>query len=143
MAISYTDLEPSDEPGVMTDINITPLIDVLLVLLVMLIITIPIQLHAVSVEMPVGPSPPMTVEPVVVVIGISAGDQLTWNGEPMPDQATLIRRLLDAAGRTDAPEIHVYPDRAARYDTVASVLAATQRAGLQKFGVIGLEQFAP
>ena len=76
MAIAYRDPENGDEPVVMAEMNITPLIDVLLVLLVMLIITIPIQLHAVNVELLVGPPPPVQVEPVVVVIAISASDQL-------------------------------------------------------------------
>ena len=76
-------LPVGEEPELMMDINTTPLIDVLLVLLVMLIITIPIQLHAVNVEMPVGPPPPVVVEPVVAVIGISANDRLSRNGEPV------------------------------------------------------------
>ena len=143
MTITYHDPQPGDEPAVMAEMNITPLIDVMLVLLVMLIITIPIQLHAVNVEMPVGPPPPVVVEPVVAVIGISANDRLSWNGEPVPDQAALLRRLQEAAGQADPPEVHVSPDRAARYDTVAAVLTASQRAGLQKVGVVGLEQFAP
>lgn len=143
MAISYPEPEQGQEPGAMADMNITPLIDVMLVLLVMLIITIPIQLHAVNVEMPVGPPPPLTTEPVVVVITISASDQLSWNGEPVPDQATLLKRLQEVAAQADAPEVHVQPDRASRYDTVAAVLTASQRAGLQKVGVVGLEQFGP
>lgn len=143
MAISYPEPEQGQEPGAMADMNITPLIDVMLVLLVMLIITIPIQLHAVNVEMPVGPPPPLTTEPVVVVITISASDRLSWNGEPVPDQATLLKRLQEVAAQADAPEVHVQPDRASRYDTVAAVLTASQRAGLQKVGVVGLEQFGP
>ncbi len=143
MAISYPEPEQGQEPGAMADMNITPLIDVMLVLLVMLIITIPIQLHAVNVEMPVGPPPPVTTEPVVVVITISASDRLSWNGEPVPDQATLLKRLQEVATQADAPEVHVQPDRASRYDTVAAVLTASQRAGLQKVGVVGLEQFGP
>ena len=143
MAIMYHDPQPGDEPSVMAEMNITPLIDVMLVLLVMLIITIPIQLHAVNVEMPVGPPPPVIVEPVVVVIGISAGDRLSWNGEPLPDQVTLLKRLQDAANQADPPEVHVQPDRMARYDSVAAVLSTSQRVGLPKVGVVGLEQFAP
>ncbi len=142
MAITYRDPQPGDEPAVMAEMNITPLIDVMLVLLVMLIITIPIQLHAVNVEMPVGPPPPVVVEPVVVVIGISAADQVSWNGETVPNQAALLNRLQQAARQTEPPEVHVQPDRAARYDTVAAVLTASQRSGLQKVGVVGLEQYA-
>ncbi len=143
MAIAYRDPENGDEPVVMAEMNITPLIDVLLVLLVMLIITIPIQLHAVNVELLVGPPPPVQVEPVVVVIAISASDQLSWNGEPVPDQVALLKLLQEAARQADVPEVHVQPERSARYDTVAAVLTASQRAGLQKVGVVGLEQFAP
>ena len=143
MAIRFHEADEAGDPQVMTEINITALIDVMLVLLVMLIITIPIQLHAVNVEMPVGPPPPVVVEPVVAVIGISANDRLSWNGEPVPDQAALLKRLQEAAGQADPPEVHVSPDRAARYDTVAAVLTASQRAGMQKVGVVGLEQFAP
>jgi len=143
MAIQFHEPDTAGDPEVMAEINITALIDVMLVLLVMLIITIPIQLHAVNVEMPVGPPPQVITEPVVVRIEITRTDQLLWNGEALPDPAELETRLQGIARLAEPPEVHIQPDRAARYDTVAAVLTASQRVGLQKVGVVGLEQFAP
>jgi len=142
MAIQFNSGEGTGDPDVMGEINITALIDVMLVLLVMLIITIPIQLHAVNVEMPAGTPPPQPVEPLVVKIEITRTNQMLWNGELLPDQTTLEARLQAASQQREQPEVHVQPDRAARYDTVAAVLTASQRIGLQKIGVVGLEQFA-
>ena len=131
-----------DEPDVMVDINTTPLVDVLLVLLVMLIITIPVQLHSVTLEMPGGMPPPQTVRPVVVKLDVLPTGQVLWDGEPLADRTALDARLRDAAAQPTPPEIHVRPDRLARYDLVAGVLAASQREGLQKIGIVGSEQFA-
>jgi len=134
-------LDPTDL-DVASGMNITPLIDVLLVLLVMLIITIPIQLHSVNMEMPAGMPPPMTTEPLVVKIGVSAQNQLLWNGEPLAGRAVLYQRLQAAAQLSEQPEIHILPDRSAKYDTVVAVLTASQQMGLQKIGVVGLDQYA-
>ena len=142
MAIRFDNGDRADDPDAMVEMNITPLIDVMLVLLVMLIITIPIQLHSVNVEMPTGTPPPQVVEPLVVKIEITRNNELLWNGVPVPDQRALESRLQSAAQLPEQPEIHVQPERAARYDTVAAVLTASQRLGLQKIGVVGLEQFA-
>ena len=131
-----------DEPEVMVDINTTPLVDVLLVLLIMLIITIPVQLHSVTLEMPGGMPPPQIVRPVVVKLDVLPSGQVLWDGEPLADRAALDARLRDAAAQATQPEIHVRPDRLARYDLVAGVLAASQREGLQKIGIVGSEQFA-
>ena len=131
-----------DEPEVMVDINTTPLVDVLLVLLVMLIITIPVQLHSVTLEMPRGVPPAQIVRPVVVKLDVLPTGQVLWDGEPLADRAALDARLRDAAAQSTQPEIHVRPDRLARYDLVAGVLAASQREGLQKIGIVGSEQFA-
>ena len=142
MAINFDQNPAGDEPGLMAEMNTTPLIDVMLVLLVMLIITIPIQLHAINLEMPAGVSPPQKVEPQIVRIDVTAASQVLWNGEPVADRVELEQRL-QAAGRASVqPEIHVRPDRVASYDVVAAVLAASQRQGLQKLGIVGSEQFA-
>ena len=132
---------PDSEPEVLVDINTTPLVDVLLVLLVMLIITIPIQLHSVNIEMPGKQAPPV-VQPEVVRIDVTATGAFVWNGEPLAGRAELEDRLRAASARRDQPEIHLRPDRAARYDTVAAALAAAQRLGLTKIGLVGSEQFA-
>jgi biopolymer transport protein ExbD len=131
------------EPEVMVDINTTPLVDVLLVLLVMLIITIPIQLHSVDIEMPGRQAPPPLVEPEVVQIDVTPAGMFVWNGEPLAGRAELEARLRTASAQPEQPEIHLRPNRTAKYDTVAAALAAAQRLGLSKIGLVGSEQFAP
>ena len=131
------------EPEVMVDINTTPLVDVLLVLLVMLIITIPIQLHSVNIEMPGASTPPPPVEPDVVQIDVAPSGRLSWNGESLADRAALEAKLQAAAAQPEQPEIHLRPNRAAKYNEVAGVLASAQRLGLTKIGLVGSEQFAP
>jgi biopolymer transport protein ExbD len=131
----------SDEHEVMVDINTTPLIDVMLVLLIMLIITIPIQLHAVNLNMPVGNPPPPVVPPVVITIDVDFDGTVLWNGEALPDRAALESRLTDAAGQPDQPEVHLRPNKLAAYKDVAAVMASAQRLGVKKLGLIGNEQF--
>jgi len=131
----------SNDPDVMIDINTTPLIDVMLVLLVMLIITIPIQLHAVNLNMPVGNPPPQLIKPEVVKIDIDPSSQIYWNADVVPDRATLEEKLRTIATADPQPELHIRPDKRAKYDVVAAVLAAAQRLGVTKLGIIGSEQF--
>jgi biopolymer transport protein ExbD len=131
----------SQEPDVMIDINTTPLIDVMLVLLVMLIITIPIQLHAVNLNMPVGNPPPPIEQPQVVTIDVDFDGTIFWNGELVPDKAALEARLIDAAARPVQPEVHLRPNKLAEYKDVAAVMAAAQRLGVTKLGLVGNEQF--
>jgi len=139
MAFNLSDGNDSDEPEIMVDINTTPLIDVMLVLLIMLIITIPIQTHAVKLDMPVGPPPMAAAPPEVVAVAIASDGAMTWNGQPVPDRAALEARLVTAAATQ--PELHLRPDRRAPYKYVAEVLAAAQRLGLRKIGVVGAEQY--
>ena len=141
MAMQVPGQGPGSDPEVMVEMNITPLIDVMLVLLVMLIITIPIQLHSVNVDTPVNVPQAVVVRPQVVKISVNARSQVVWNGEVLPDQRTLEDRLSAAARQSEQPEIHINPERSAKYDAVAAVLTAAQRLGLQKIGVVGLEQF--
>ncbi len=129
------------EPDVMIDINTTPLIDVMLVLLVMLIVTIPIQLHAVNLNMPVGTPPPPIEQPQVVTIDVDFDGTIFWNGEIVPDKAALEARLIDAAARPVQPEVHLRPNKLAEYKDVAAVMAAAQRLGVTKLGLVGNEQF--
>ncbi|HWH83916.1 MAG TPA: biopolymer transporter ExbD [Burkholderiaceae bacterium] len=130
-----------DEP--MMDINTTPLIDVMLVLLIMLIITIPIQLHSVNLNMPSGNPPQSELKPEVLRIDIDSRSVVLWNGEAVADRAEVERRIEQAAARPVQPEVHLRPDRKARYETVAGVLASAQRLGLTKLGIVGAEQFVP
>ena len=131
----------SGEPDVMIDINTTPLIDVMLVLLVMLIITIPIQLHAVNLNMPVGNPPPPPVLPDVVKIDVDPASTVYWNGEVVPTREQLEEKLTLASQQAVQPELHLRPDRHARYSVVAGVMASAQRLGLTKIGIVGSEQF--
>ena len=131
----------SGDPDVMIDINTTPLIDVMLVLLVMLIITLPIQLHSDNLNMPVGNPPPPLVKPEVLKIDIDNQGRIWWNGEVLPDRAALEERLTGASQQPVQPELHLRPDKAAKYEVVAAVLASAQRLGLTKIGIIGSEQF--
>jgi biopolymer transport protein ExbD len=142
VAIDFDETLDAEGPEVASGMNITPLIDVLLVLLVMLIITIPIQLHSMNMELPIGLAPPLATEPLVVKIDVDANSRIVWNGEPLADRASLEQRLTQAARQAEQPEIHVQPDRATAYDTVAAILASAQRLGLQKIGVVGLEAYA-
>ena len=129
------------DPEVMIDINTTPLIDVMLVLLVMLIITIPIQLHSVNLNMPVGTPPPPLEQPVVITVDVDFDGTVYWNGDLIPDKPTLEGKLRDAAAQPVQPEVHLRPNKLAEYKDVAAVMAAAQRLGVTKLGLVGNEQF--
>jgi biopolymer transport protein ExbD len=131
----------TSDPDVMVDINTTPLIDVMLVLLIMLIITIPIQTHAVKLNMPVGTPPPPLVPPEVVTIEVDFDGTLIWNGRVVPDRQELEARLRAAAEMPVQPELHLRPNKLVKYESVAMVMASAQRLGLKKIGLIGNEQF--
>jgi biopolymer transport protein ExbD len=130
-----------DEDDVMIDINTTPLIDVMLVLLVMLIVTIPVQTHAVKLDMPRGNPPPAVVLPEVVDLEIDFDGTLFWNGTILSDRAALERYLSTAAHKDPQPEIHLTPNKLVKYAAVAMVLAESQRLGLTKIGLVGNQQF--
>jgi biopolymer transport protein ExbD len=140
MAMSpNTDLSV-DEPEVMMDINTTPLIDVMLVLLVMLIITIPVQLHAVNLDLPIG-SPPVSAPALEKIqIDIDTKSSVFWQGQPVTS-AELETRMAAASHQEVQPEVHVRPDKNAQYAVFASVLAASRRNGLTRMAVVGSEQF--
>ncbi len=129
------------DSDVMVEINTTPLIDVMLVLLIMFIITIPIQTHAVKLNMPIGPSSAPPKEPVIVRIDVDFDGQIGWNGEVIPDRATLESRLAAVAAEPDQPEVHLRPNKLVQYETVAMIMASAQRLGVTKIGLVGNEQF--
>jgi biopolymer transport protein ExbD len=132
--------EQSDD-GVMIDINTTPLIDVMLVLIIMLIITIPIQTHAVKMNMPIGKSSTPPKPPEIVRIDVDFDGTIGWNGVVVPDRADLENRLAQVAALPDQPEVHLRPNKLVSYKTVAMVMASAQRLGVTKIGLIGNEQF--
>ena len=129
------------EPEVMMDINTTPLIDVMLVLLIMLIITIPAQLHSVNLDMPVNANAAKKVEPVVIKIDVTAQSVVNWNGQPIASRAELEQKLTEAAAQQPQPELHIRSHAKAKYEAVAGVMANAQRIGLTKLGIVGSEQF--
>ncbi len=131
-----------DEPDVMVDINTTPLIDVMLVLLIMLIITIPMQTHAVKLDLPQPNTPPAAVQPQVDEVDIDFDGTITWNGTTLPTRQALEQQLGALAAEPDQAELHIRPDRLTDYKYVAEVLATAQRLGVKKIGIIGYEQFA-
>lgn len=130
------------EADVMVEMNTTPLIDVMLVLLIMLIITIPIQTHAVKLNMPTSTSASNNEPPKVVEIAIDANGAITWDGEAVFNRADLEAKITQVAAMQPQPEIHLRPNKVAKYETVAMVMASSQRLGLTKFGLTGSEQFA-
>ena len=132
----------SGDPDVMIDINTTPLIDVMLVLLIMLIITIPIQTHAVKLNMPVDShNAPPPKPPVVVEIAVDFDGTIGFGGEIVKDRADLETKLYRLTQMPDQPEVHLLPNKLAPYKYVAEVMAEAQRLGVTKIGIVGNEQF--
>ncbi|MEG3146252.1 MAG: biopolymer transporter ExbD [Sphingomonas sp.] len=132
-----------DDGSPMMDMNTTPLIDVMLVLLIMFIITIPPQTHAVKVDLPINDpnavKPP--VDPQKNTVFIDPTGTVTWNGTPV-DLVTLRQFLDQTKGISPEPELHFQPHPQARYDKVDQVLAVIKRSGIQKLGFVGNEQYA-
>jgi biopolymer transport protein ExbD len=126
----------------MIDMNVTPLIDVMLVLLIMFIITIPIQTHAVKLDLPVNQpnQPPPPIDPIKNIVTINAQDQILWNGAPVSKPQ--LRAYLDQTQQMNPiPELHLQPDATARYEIVDDVLAVTKQAHVQKMGFVGNEYY--
>jgi len=125
---------------VMVEMNTTPLIDVMLVLLTLLIITLPIQTHAVKLDMPSPNSTPPTIIPESVDLGVDFDGTITWNGTAV-DRATMDSYFENEATKTPQDEIHLNPNRLAKYDAVARVLADAQRLGATHIGFTGIDQY--
>ena len=141
MAMQASSDNPKGEP--MLDMNVVPLIDVLLVLLIMFIITIPVQTHAVKLDLPQDQQnqPPPPIEPTKNKIVITGAGEILWNGSPVSPQQ--LRLYLDATQQMDpVPELHLQPEPNARYELVDEVLAITKRANVQKMGFVGNEAYA-
>ena len=140
MSMSVGSETGSDD--VMVEMNTTPLIDVMLVLLVMLIVTIPIQTHAVKLDLPQNNNaPPPDQMPEVVNLEIDFDGTPIWNGTPVSGLAQLDRYFQETAAKPVQPEVHLRPNRLAKYDVVARTLAHAQRLGVTKIGFVGNEQY--
>jgi len=132
-----------DDEEIIVDINTTPLIDVMLVLLIMFIITIPIQTHAVKMNMPIpssDPNPPIATKEIR--IEVEAYGTIGWNGEVVAGRPDLERRLATVAAQPEQPEVHLRPSNSVPYKHVAGIMASAQRLGVVKIGIVGSEQLA-
>jgi biopolymer transport protein ExbD len=124
-----------DNDDVMNEINMTPLVDVMLVLLIIFIITVPVMKHAVNIDLPRAANQAQVTRPETNRLSVDAGGQYFWNQAAVTD-AQLVAALSDAARREPQPELHIRGDRAVRYERVAQAMAAAQRAGVRKIGFI-------
>jgi biopolymer transport protein ExbD len=133
--MAFGGFEQGNGPQPMSEINVTPLVDVMLVLLVIFIVTAPLFTHAVRVDLPQAEAEPTPKKPETVALTLDGNGSVSWNGETvtLPDLAP---RLAQAAAKKPQPEIHLYADHNTRYQALAEVMAAIQTAGLQKIGFI-------
>ncbi len=131
-----------EEGGSMSEINMTPLIDVMLVLLIIFIITIPVMTNAVKIDNPLPPPPNFVPPPPPPVINLSIDfdGTLIWNGTPV-DRATLQNYISQEAGKTPQPEVHITVDKFAKYAKVAQTLADLQSRGMKKIGFVNNDFF--
>ena len=134
MAFGGFDQRGGQQP--MAEINTTPLVDVMLVLLVVFIITAPLLTHAVKLDLPNAQAPTAAEKPQTITLSIDARGGLFWNNEPVADQAALAVRLSQASQQSPQPELHLRADRETRYQTIAEVMASAQQAGLAKIGFV-------
>ena len=124
-----------DTDDVMNEINMTPLVDVMLVLLIIFMITVPVMTQSVNVQLPRATSAPEQASPQTIQLAVDAQGRYFWNGQPLA-AADLAARLKAAAQQQPQPELHLRADKDARYEPVAQALAAAQRAGLHRIGFI-------
>lgn len=124
------------------EMNATPLIDVMMVLLIMLIITIPAQLHAVNLSMSTQTSIDQKINPMVIKLDVDAANVISWNGQPLASRDELESKLREASEFQPQPELHIRSHAKAKYRSVAGVMASAQRNGLGKIAILGSEQFA-
>ena len=125
--------ETDDRP--MAEINMTPLVDVMLVLLIIFMVTAPLFTHAVRIDLPRARSAPSADKPQVVTLSIDSTGTLRWNDETV-DEAALTERLSAAAARDPQPEMHLRADRDARYEPIARLLSQVQSAGLNRVAIV-------
>ena len=138
MAMSVSNAAGGD---VMVDMNTTPLIDVMLVLLIMFIITLPAMTNSINLDMSQGPPPGVVVKREAINLGIDYDGTILWNGVVVESLAQLEQFFHAEALKTEQPELHVRPDKRAKYDDVAQVLGMAQRIGIQRIGFAGQEQY--
>ncbi len=123
------------QPGPMAEINVTPMVDVMLVLLVIFILAAPLFTHAIQLDLPKAASAPAATLPATITLSIDAAGKLYWNDAPVAD-AALAAKMAEAAKQTPQPDLQLRADRATRYEAVAQVMSAAQSNGLTKIGFV-------
>ena len=135
MAFGTQDLNVGNDDDVMNEINMTPMVDIMLVLLIIFIITIPVMKHSVNIDLPRATNEAQNIKPETLRLSVDAQGAYFMNETPMAD-ADLAPQLKAAAAQNPQPELHIRGDKAVRYERVAQAMAAAQQAGLRKIGFI-------
>jgi biopolymer transport protein ExbD len=128
--------EGGDEDEVVSAINTTPLVDVMLVLLIIFLITIPVVTQTVKVKLPAERNQALQTKPENITIVVDKEGNMYWNTQSVPDVPTLLDRLKVEAVKVPQPEVHIRGDQAARYQAIGTVMVTCQRAGIAKIGFI-------
>jgi biopolymer transport protein ExbD len=136
MAISIGPVSSGDEDDLLSAINTTPLVDVMLVLLIIFLITVPVVTHTVPVSLPRETNQPMQTKPQNINLSVDKNDGIYWNQEKLPNLSTLQSRMNAVSGEVPQPEVHIWGDKDAQFQSIGEVLLACQRAGIQKVGFI-------
>ena len=121
--------------AVMNEINMTPMVDVMLVLLIIFIITVPVMKHAVNIDLPKASNVPQDAKPETIRLSVDAAGDYFWNENKVTEEALLLQ-LKAAATQNPQPELHIRGDKAVRYERVATAMAAAQQAGIKKIGFV-------
>lgn len=125
----------NDSDDVMNEINMTPLVDVMLVLLIVFIITVPVMKHAVNVDLPRASNEPEVVKPQNITLSIDAQGRYHWDKDAISDEE-LVTRLKAAANQEQQPDLHIHGDKEVRYERIATAMAAAQASGIRKIGFV-------
>lgn len=125
-----------DDSDLNSSINTTPLVDVMLVMLIIFLITVPVVVHTVPVDLPKASNVPTQTKPENIVIAVDADGEIFWNSGHLPDYSTLLKKLKEISVLTPQPEVHIRGDKNARYENVGKVVLAAQRAAIRKVGFI-------
>ena len=133
--MAFGGFNDNQQPAPMSEINVTPMVDVMLVLLVIFIITAPLLTHAVKIDLPNAKSAPAPEKPETIALSIDGAGKLFWNDAPI-DAAELDIRLVKAAQQQPQPEVHLRADKATRYELIAQVMSAAQGNGITKLGFV-------
>ena len=136
MAMNVGSAEDGDDPQMNSTINTTPLVDVMLVLLIIFLITIPVVTQSIPLELPKERNLPTQTKPENILLAVSRDGDIYWGVQPIPDVETLVERLKKESVKDPQPEVHIRGDLEVRYESVGRVVVACQRAGISKVGFI-------